>query len=167
MIISLPPSGKVTSMSTLPYVPSGILSLKLASQSGQDVDFTMELVTDCQGDFTLSPPDPMGQDQTLTIKGHGVKWIIFDLPDPRFVMIGIAFRVDGSNIDDSKVGLATFPYATVERYAGNDGYAGSVLTVCDFVHHQKRSFGFLIVMQDMNGRLLYFDPGIENDPTGH
>lgn len=114
---------------------------------------------------TSPPPAPIppvfsGDGQTIVITVppgyNGSVLLTYQLPDPRYVMLGVAFKSPNGGVgrlEFRSVGISRDPY-------------GSQLTVTDACVDQciGVEFSYVILVQEVaTGNIGVIDPGIENE----
>lgn len=121
------------------------------------------------GGAPLPEPAP-----TLTLTGNNVVIkseypvrLIFNLPDPRYILVGVAWDVvEPSN----SVGQTTFPEVLSRRNVTVPvPYqpavpGGSCLTIVDNAQDQGTYEYALIIQEVDSGEIGLLDPGMDNDP---
>ncbi len=117
------------------------------------INYDLQLVSGDPSIFSL-------EDGTLTITvpvGTEVQ-IVYQLNDPRYVLLGIAFNPNGPG-----VGRQEFPTVTLDRTLN-----GSTMTVLDesLPAFQGVDYTYVILVQQVvTGFIGIIDPDIENDPV--
>lgn len=124
--------------------------------------------------FHMRPGVPMPEPEptlvldgnNVTISSDGPVRLIFNLPDPRYVLIGAAWQAD---VRDNCVGEKTFPSVLVERDSSAQPWwqpvnsPGSFLTVTDNAQNPGH-YEYVLLIQDVStGEIGMFDPSMENE----
>lgn len=111
--------------------------------------------------FALDPstPQPLFELRGKSIIVHTMAptSITFQLNDPNYVLLGVAFEADGTATPSS--GRGQFPQITIQRSPG-----GSSLQVQDQGTTQNPYSYLLLVQQVATGEIGLIDPSIENEP---
>lgn len=121
------------------------------------------------GNVPMPQPPP-----TLTMTGDNVTIsseypvrLIYNLPDSRYLLVGIAWKADVTN----SVGEVTFPDVLVRRNCNvPDPYkpdvpGGSCLTVTDNAQ-DPGNYNYVLLIQEVStGEIGFYDPGMDNRPN--
>lgn len=106
-----------------------------------------------------------GDDDVLKIKipkgYHNGATVLYQLPDPNYVVLGIAFSIP--DIDRHDVGREVFPLIEINR--DSDTSEMSIIDMCDEIPGRSRAFTYGILIQKVEtGEIGIYDPTIINDP---
>jgi len=114
---------------------------------------------------TSPPPYPKvpvfsGDGQSIVISIPSTYWggvmLTFQLPDPRYVLLGVAFKSDGAS-----VAQAEFPALSTSRDA--NGSQMTMLDACD-ADDDEVFLDYLILVQEVSsGNVGAIDPEIETE----
>ena len=105
-------------------------------------------------------------DDNVTISSQYPIRLIYNLPDPRYLLVGIAWKADVSN----SVGEKTFPDVLVRRDCNvpspykPDLPGGSCLTVTDNAQDPGNYDYVLLIQEVSTGEIGFYDPGMDNHP---
>jgi hypothetical protein len=95
--------------------------------------------------------------KSIVVHTFGPTALTFQLPDPGYVLLGVAFEADGTSRPSS--GRTQFPLVKIQR-----SVAGSSLTVED-EGGTAAPFSYLLLVQaTATGEIGVIDPSIENEP---
>lgn len=111
--------------------------------------------------FALDPSTPQPpfelRGKSIIVHTMAPTSITFQLNDPNYVLLGVAFEADGTATPSS--GRGQFPQITIQRSQG-----GSSLQVQDQGTTQNPYSYLLLVQQVATGEIGLIDPSIENEP---
>jgi len=154
--------------------PTGVLTVTVTQfRSLGAITELQATLTDWTG-FQVPPNVPMPQPPpTLTMDGDNVTIcsqypvrLIFNLPDPRYLLVGVAWKADVTN----SVGEKTFPDVLVKRDCNvpspykPDLPGGSCLTISDNANDPGNYDYVLLIQEVSTGEIGFYDPGMDNNP---
>jgi hypothetical protein len=108
------------------------------------------------------PPVFSGDGESITItlpKGYkGSVQLIYQLPDPRYMLLGAAFKAE-----DSSVGQVEFPTVAISR----DPYGSEMMVTNSCAHSSDgKEYHYVILVQEVaTANIGLIDPDIETDGT--
>ncbi|HWA85950.1 MAG TPA: hypothetical protein VG710_07000 [Opitutus sp.] len=112
------------------------------------------------------PPTLTMTEDNVTITSQYPVRLIYNLPDSRYLLVGIAWKADQTE----SVGEKTFPDVLVRRNCNTpDPYkpdvpGGSCMTISDNAQ-EPGNYDYVLLIQEVStGEIGFYDPGIDNHP---
>ncbi|HVU22658.1 MAG TPA: hypothetical protein VHE13_00940 [Opitutus sp.] len=155
--------------------PTGVLTITVTQfRSLGAITALQATLSDWTG-FHMPANLPMPQPPpTLDLKSDNVVIcsdypvrLIYNLPDPRYLLVGIAWKADVS----PSVGERTFPDVVVLRNCNVPTpyephvTGGSCLTVTDNAQ-EPGNYQYVVLIQEVStGEIGFYDPGMDNNPN--
>ena len=159
---------------TLASLPTGMLTVTVTQFRSLGALTELQATLSDWSGFHTRPGVPMPEppptltltDNNVTISSTGPIRLIFNLPDPRYVLLGVAWQAD---VRDNCVGEKTFPTVFIERDSSAQPWwqpvnsPGSFLTVTDNAQNPGH-YEYVLLIQDVStGEIGMFDPGMDNE----
>ncbi|WP_438480970.1 hypothetical protein [Oleiharenicola lentus] len=159
---------------TLPGLPTGMLTVTVTQFRSLGALTELQATLSDWTGFYTAPGVPMPQppptltlsDNDVAISSTGPIRLIFNLPDPRYVLLGVAWQAD---VRQNNVGEKTFPSVFIERDACVDASfksglsSGTFLTITDNAQNPGY-YEYVLLIQDVStGEIGMFDPGMDNE----
>lgn len=154
--------------------PTGVLKVTVTQFRSLGAITQLEATLSNWSGFKTPPGVPMPQPPpTLTLTDDNVVIcseypvrLIFNLPDPRYLIVGIAWKADLT----PSVGEKTFPQVLVRRGCNvpspfkPDVPGGSCLVMADNAE-DPGNYNYVLLIQEVStGEIGMYDPGMDNKP---
>jgi hypothetical protein len=154
--------------------PTGVLTVTVTQFRSLGAITELQATLTGWTGFHTPPGVPMPQPPpTLTMTGDNVTIcseypvrLIYNQPDPRYILVGIAWKANVSN----SVGEVTFPEVLVRRNCNipdpykPDAPGGSCLIIADNAQDPGNYDYVLLIQEVSTGEIGFYDPGITNRP---
>lgn len=123
--------------------------------------FNSPVITSPPGNFTVTAPQPASLLVTVPAAYVGAVQLTFQLPDPNYILLGIAMNPTTSPDGSRSVGRQEFRTVAINRDP-----SGSQMTVTDacLANFVNLDFTYVILVQRVSdGAIGMIDPDIDNE----